>query len=44
MGGELLGDLLPSGQLDLFQIHAYPKYSHIDSQQVSRFCSVLNSG
>ena len=44
MGGELLGYLLPIGQLDACLSHAYPKYSQRDSNQVSRFCPGLHSG
>ena len=44
MGGGLIGDLPPSGQLDVCQTHAYSKYSQIASNQVSRFFSVLHSG
>ena len=38
MGGELLGDLLPSGQLDVFQSNYYSDYSQRAPHQVSRFC------
>ena len=44
IGGELLGDLLPSCQLEACQIHDYPKHYHIASHQASRFCSGLHSG
>ena len=44
MGGELMGDLLPNGQLDVYQRHAYYKYSQRASHQASRFCSGLHSG
>ena len=44
MGGELMGEVLSSGQLDVCQIHAYPKYPQRASHQVSRFFSGLHSG
>ena len=44
MGGELMGDLLPSGQLGICKIRAYSKYSHRASHLVSIFCSGLHSG
>ena len=31
MGGELLGDLLPSGQLDVYQGHSYSDRPQIDA-------------
>ena len=36
-GGGLLGDLLPSGQLGFFQIHAYSDYYQRASHQFSTF-------
>ena len=44
MGGELLENPLPSGQLDVCQSHAYPKYSQRASHQAIMFCSDLHSG
>ena len=43
LGGGLLGDLLPSGKLDVCTSHDCYKYSHIASHQVSRFWSGLLS-
>ena len=42
MGGELLGDLLPIGQLDVCYSHAYPKYSQRYSLQVGRYLYGVN--
>ena len=42
MGDELLGDLILSGKLNVFQSHAYPKYSQRDSHPVSRFFLAYN--
>ena len=42
MGGELLGDILPRYQLDVYNIHAYSKYYQRDSHQVSRFFLAYN--
>ena len=44
MGGGFLGDLLPCGQLDVCQVHAYYDNPQIDPHQVSRFCSGLHPG
>ena len=44
MGGELLGDLLPSGQLDVYQGHSYSENNKIAPHQVSRFFPVLHPG
>ena len=37
MGGELLGDLLPSGQFYVSQDHDYSDHTQIAPHQVSRF-------
>ena len=39
MGGELMGELPPSGPFNVCQSHSYPKYYQRASHQVSRFCS-----
>ena len=44
MRGELMGDLLPSGKLDVFQSHSYSGYSQRAPHQVSIFFSGLNPG
>ena len=44
MGCKLLGDLTPSGQLDVCWIHAYPNHYQRASHQVTRFCYGLQSG
>ena len=42
--GELLGDLLPSDQLDVCKIHDYSEYYQRASHQVSKFCPSLHPG
>ena len=37
MGGELLGDLLSSGQLDLCNIYAHHKHPNISPYHIYRF-------
>ena len=37
IGDELLGDLLPSGQLDVYQGHAYSDHPQRDPHQVRIF-------
>ena len=37
MGGELMVDLLPSGKMDVCQIHTYSKYFQRTSHQFSIF-------
>ena len=44
MGGELLGYLLPSSQLGVFQGRAYSEHHQRDPHQVSRFCSGIHPG
>ena len=44
MGGELMGELLPSSQLDVCQIHYYSGYSQKYPYQVSIFGSGLHPG
>ena len=44
MGGELLADLLPSGQLYVYKSHAYSKNPQRAPHQVSRFFSGLHPG
>ena len=44
MVGELLGDLLSSGQLDVCQGQDYSDNYQIAPNQVSRFCSGLHPG
>ena len=43
IGGGLLGDLLTSVQLDVYQGHAYSDYPRISPHQVIIFCSSLKS-
>ena len=44
MEGELIGYLLPSGQLDVYQSLAYYNYSQRASHQFGRYCSSLHPG
>ena len=44
MGVEVIRYLPPSGQLNICQIHAYPKYTQIDSHKVGIFFSGPHSG
>ena len=44
IGGELLGDILPSGQLGVCQGHAYSGNPQRSPHQVSMFCSGLQPG